>query len=877
MIKRLLVALLSVIMACSCVVSVSAKDKTDVDEALYSKNLLEYLKIIYPQNDFAYETAITRADFAVYAARAMGIDDSVTDRKTRYYIDMAEYDYASYAVNQMVERGILSVDDSRMFRPADVITYQEAMKVIVSSLGYNSYAELQGGYPTGYMNIAKQLKLDKNVSSDDVFTLNDAIILISNALFTKVYSIDSVSGGIFTYETSDNTLLKNVFGLEYVKDILTGYDNINTQTFATADNDCATIGDKVYGADKYDGIDLKDYIGRTVCVLYDDYDDIKYAFPTDGKEEVMEIAVSDFINFDGDEIKYYSENNKVKSEDVSAAKILYNGSAPESGLSQLLNNVESGTVKFIDMDSNGKNDVVIVTDYKAYVTKSIDVKNEIIYSKIDGQEAILLQAYKRVLIYDEVGNQIGLSSIQKGSVLNIAASSDKSRIEIKVSPAGASGVVKGIGPDDDTCEIELDTGKFKVNKRHTDILQAISIGAEVEVLFNLEGEIVYVNNSGSAGFEVGYLIGVYPKEGGLGFDDGVRLRVYTKAGGMQFYDCDSKINVDGNKKSGKEIVNALPGCSCDNNTADVETQLILFTLNDADKIIKIDTYEPGLENPDTTLSRVKTGIDMLNGSRLGVKYPINSATQYLIVPKEENMTTDEMNFSFVKKSALYGHLDYTIDAYKLKDENDYLDVVVVRWDTDSDKSHGYLLLHPIMVDKVIKAVDAEGQMYYLVTGLLQGNKVELPVYEDDLVDTSCKVTELNEGDIVRYRTAPNGRIIEFNRLYDCKNDERPNWATDNLFVRGVTDRYYISYGYVYKTGEKVVCWGYNPGDYDEAMDISSVKCMIYDKSQPKGFRLYTGTIDDIVGYDKAGSSCDRIFVRTSEGGLSFVMVYKNMN
>ena len=882
MIKRLFAALLSVIMACSCLVTVSAKSKTDVDEAVYAKNLLEYLKIVYPQNDFAYEAEVTRADFAVYAARAMGIDDSLTDRETRYYIDMAEYDYASYAVNQMVEKGIFVVDSSRIFRPADAITYQEAVKVIVSVLGYGSYAEFHGGYPAGYTNVAKQLKLDKNISYGGAFTLNDAIILINNALFTKMYDVDGISvddnGYVYTYETSENTLMKNVFGLEYIKDILTGYDGINSAISVTAGKDSVAIGGQIYTASNYDGIDLKDYISRTVCVLYNESEEIKYAFPADGKEDVTEIDISDVIEYDGDKIKYYSDNDRVKSEDISTAHILYNGSTPDKGVYEILNNLESGKIEFIDTDSNGKNDVVIIKDYKAYVTKSVDIQNEIVYSKIDGQDSLSLQNYSRVLIYDEVGNIINLSDIGKGSVLNVAAATDGTRIEIKVSPAGnASGVVRTISKDGDASEIELESDRYTVNKRHTDVLQSIALGENVELLFNIYNEVVYISSNGSDDFEIGYMIGAYPKEDGLGFDEGVKLKIYTKAEGMKLYDCARKINVDGNKKSGKEIVNAFPGCSCGNNAAVVETQLIVFKLNDGGEVIKIDTYEPGSENPDTTLSRVQTGVDSLYSARLGIKYPINSQTQYLTVPKEDQMTDDPMEFNFVKKSAIYTNLDYTFDAYKIKDENDYLDVIVVRWDAEADKPNAYALLSAVMVDKVIQAVDAEGEMYYSIAGLLEGNKVQLPVYEDDLVDTSCKVTDLNEGDIVRYRVSVNGRVIELNRLYDIKQDLRPDWATDNLFVRAVNDRYRISYGYVYKTGEKVVYWGYNPGDYDEAIDISSVKCMIYDKNQKKGFRLYTGTIDDIVGYDKAGSNCDRIFVRTSEGRLSFVMVYKNMN
>ena len=44
------------------------------------------------------------------------------------------------------------------FVPKSSITYNELQKIIVSALGYTQYAEMQGGYPDGYLTYSEKLQ-----------------------------------------------------------------------------------------------------------------------------------------------------------------------------------------------------------------------------------------------------------------------------------------------------------------------------------------------------------------------------------------------------------------------------------------------------------------------------------------------------------------------------------------------------------------------------------------------------------------------------------------------------------------------------------------------------------------------------------------------
>ena len=48
-----------------------------------------------------------------------------------------------------------------MFGPEDPVTYEQAVKMIVSALGYDLVANNKGGYPTGYLAVASSEGITK--------------------------------------------------------------------------------------------------------------------------------------------------------------------------------------------------------------------------------------------------------------------------------------------------------------------------------------------------------------------------------------------------------------------------------------------------------------------------------------------------------------------------------------------------------------------------------------------------------------------------------------------------------------------------------------------------------------------------------------------
>ncbi len=75
------------------------------------------------------------------------------------------------------------------FRPDDTVTYQEFIKMCLSMLGYDPFAEEKGGYPEGYLAQAKDSGLTDGLGSFDPgrgLMRSDAAVILANTLETPV-------------------------------------------------------------------------------------------------------------------------------------------------------------------------------------------------------------------------------------------------------------------------------------------------------------------------------------------------------------------------------------------------------------------------------------------------------------------------------------------------------------------------------------------------------------------------------------------------------------------------------------------------------------------------------------------------------------------
>lgn len=101
------------------------------------------------------------------------------------------------------------------FDPDANVTYVQAQKMLVSAIGYETYAQAQGGWPIGYKTYAASLDITKGISGiKDSTELTRAQVaqMIDNAMDTPLCVIGKLEARVERYK--DHLILKSRDGKE---------------------------------------------------------------------------------------------------------------------------------------------------------------------------------------------------------------------------------------------------------------------------------------------------------------------------------------------------------------------------------------------------------------------------------------------------------------------------------------------------------------------------------------------------------------------------------------------------------------------------------------------------------------------------------------
>lgn len=138
-------------------------NKSDKEELskTYEIGILNQNGIIVgdPDGDLREGDEITRAEFAAVLCRAMGCEDETENddlKQKNYFPDVPVEHWAAGYVNFAYENGAISGFPDGNFYPEQKVTNEQVIKMLIGAWGYSDEAEKNGGYPNGYMKVAKE-------------------------------------------------------------------------------------------------------------------------------------------------------------------------------------------------------------------------------------------------------------------------------------------------------------------------------------------------------------------------------------------------------------------------------------------------------------------------------------------------------------------------------------------------------------------------------------------------------------------------------------------------------------------------------------------------------------------------------------------------
>ncbi len=187
--------------------TVSENKRNDLGDETAGERLLR-LGIISgdPNGDLRLGDSLTRAEMSVIICGLQGINGA-PDAVDTVFGDVNKSHWASGYINAAYNSKIINGNEDGTFRPEDKVTYQEAVKMLVSLLGYTPKADTLGGYPEGYLETARRHGLTSGVefSPENPCTRGDVFILAENALdIPLMMQKDGADPGV--YVICDGTL-----------------------------------------------------------------------------------------------------------------------------------------------------------------------------------------------------------------------------------------------------------------------------------------------------------------------------------------------------------------------------------------------------------------------------------------------------------------------------------------------------------------------------------------------------------------------------------------------------------------------------------------------------------------------------------------------
>lgn len=382
--------------------------------------------------DFRPNDTITRAEVAAVVCRIQNLNG--LSQTATPFTDVPSSHWASGYVAQAAGQGIINGYGDGNFGPEDEVTYEQAVKMFVETLGYTPFVNANGGYPTGHLTAAARYGVLDGVVGASVgaqATRGQVAQMAFNAIDTPLMDRSSYGKDeeftIFdgTNNKSFETLLTRDLKVKKFAGVISG-DQVTTLTASKSiDTDKkAEVDVKWDGSYNASGdltsysTDNANYAVKDITKLYEaesgagqllGYFVDGYAKETDrsGEYDIIAVTASNknktesfsldkYSTVDGTKIEYYKNENDSKTTSLTVeegAAVIYNGAFYKKvGANDLKATLEelnvikdckySGQITLIDNDTTNGYDVVKVDVASSAVVKEVKSNGKVTFKEV---------------------------------------------------------------------------------------------------------------------------------------------------------------------------------------------------------------------------------------------------------------------------------------------------------------------------------------------------------------------------------------------------------------------------------------------------------------------------------------------------------------
>ena len=747
-----------------------------VDEELAIKTLVN-LGIISLNDDKSYDLkkSVTRGEFANSIFRLF-VEKNEEDAKsinTRFTDVKADYKYVE-AIDYLSQRGFMNGVSENEFSPNSYITYIDALTVISRALGYKEVAELKGGYPNGYIQVAANIKIAlSDIGFNDYIKRRDMVCLLQKTLFADYLTIDSIMNDGVVFGAAEGILseTRHIYNGEGIVKA-TALSMINMPDSELSIDEVDIDGRKYKTGD----LDVFGLLGFECDFWYCENDGVRTlcSITPSASVKCTEIS-SEEITLISDSKINYIPTGKTKEKTISISSdtsVIYNGVAIDKNITNTVDYEDSftGTICYIE-NGNG-NEILLIDEYNDYVVESVEYFTSTLKCVGFDDEITLDDEENFVSIVDSNGRTVEVSKLKIGDIVTVYQSKNSSGpkvVRVYLSDKTIKGDISQINHNDD--KIVIGNKEYKKSNHYSGDLSLSQSGI---FYLNIYDEIVKfdVNNEESAliGMFIDY---AYIKEA---FDGYIQIKLIDSNGQSQIYNVAPKVTYNGKKiKNIEEIVNDISynGKYCYGLENLPEEEIFRYTLNSNGEISMIDTYEQLLGDTNDTLLKH-------NDSKLSMKYSKDAGILSTDGSLKLYMNGDSLVYSYytdieekeefwrvglAKSTFTNSVTSVKCLTYSTKNNMYMADVAVF----ERTMEYGVDWEAPIIIETVSRGLDETGCDAVIIEGYgTNGQKVKYIVSSETVpFDNKRALLEsVKEGDIIRVKIV-NDMISDAGVVFFC--------------------------------------------------------------------------------------------------------------
>lgn len=721
------------------------------------------------ETEFRPNSPVTRAEFCTLLTRMLNLENLENAAKVSGFRDVSSDHWAYTSIETLYQLGFINGTSEFTFSPEEKITFSQAIKILISVLGYTPDAELEGGFPIGYLSIANRLHLiDRIINTENSITRGEAALYLYRATDTKCME-RTVFGSKEMYNKKSQTLLEKYHNIEKLEAIVTEAGSASLTGTEVKDEQYFVADGVQYECGQ---MDMANFLGQRT-IFYIQHADTNntsvalYAFSD--SDCYTDITYSQFLKLEENEIIYEKNNREKRISVNSDTRIIYNGRYfSRIGLVKDLP-FQNGKMRLIDNDNDGVYEVISILDYQTYYlsanAKLGAVMSDYYFGAVNAE--LDNAQYVKVIRYDEWLEYDSAIEVNAGDIVQIAYSYDGVRAEVIILSDYTAGKIEKYSEKEKICRISgID---YKLSEYFSNSKQKVELGAEeVFAYLDSNGMIValsYMNKQNYAYLQGISIDGAFETEG--------NMRLIRNSGIAETLKVTAKTKLNGKTIGENEFIKTFSG---------LQPQLV-----------QVRTYSDGSIADITTASENTTGKPMEQNFSLDYQtdnsiyrsgnftlfdsiYQLTNATKVFLIPEDLTKTED---YYVGGLSVLNADFKYNADLFDLNTQYQAAAVVIYQKNSDTRNIETY---DPVMVvEDCSTYLNDENEYAVKLSGWVGGEKTELLFrssgaenqtgdwlpYETTKNSTSGADSSFSVGDVIQFLKDSNGYCSKFRILFDA--------------------------------------------------------------------------------------------------------------